>query len=77
MKVCIPRLGAVALAFALSCSALLSAARAAAPAQKLNVVLILADDFGWTDLHCYGSEYYESPHIDQLAREGEQTVQAE
>lgn len=76
MKVCIPRLGAVALAFALSCSALLSAARAAAPAQKLNVVLILADDFGWTDLHCYGSEYYESPHIDQLAREGVKFTQA-
>jgi hypothetical protein len=29
---------------------------AAAEAKPLNVVLILADDFGWTDLACYGSE---------------------
>ncbi len=35
-----------------------------------NVVLILADDLGWTDLKCYGSDLYESPHIDQLARDG-------
>jgi arylsulfatase A-like enzyme len=35
-----------------------------------NVVLILADDLGWTDLGCYGSELYLSPHIDSLARDG-------
>jgi arylsulfatase A-like enzyme len=34
------------------------------------VVLILADDLGWTDLACYGSDLYETPHIDQLARDG-------
>src|SRR5881394_3173507 len=45
------------------------AARAAAP-QKPNVVVILADDFGWTDLACYGSDLHETPAIDQLAREG-------
>ena len=45
------------------------AAHAAAP-QKPNVVLILADDFGWTDLACYGSDLHETPAIDQLAREG-------
>src|SRR3954447_19250435 len=39
-------------------------------AKKMNVVLILADDFGWTDLACYGSKLYESPNIDQLARDG-------
>jgi len=43
----------------------------AADAQKpLNVVLILADDLGWTDLGCYGSDFYQTPHIDALAREG-------
>ena len=41
----------------------------AAPSQP-NVILILADDLGWTDLHCYGSDLYQTPHIDQLAREG-------
>jgi arylsulfatase A-like enzyme len=39
-------------------------------ADRPNVVLILADDLGWTDLGCYGSDFYESPHIDRLAREG-------
>lgn len=41
-----------------------------APAAPRNVVLILADDLGWTDLGCYGSDLYESPAIDGLAREG-------
>ena len=46
-------------------------ARAAAPIpSKLNIVFILADDLGWTDLACFGSELYETPAIDQLAREG-------
>ena len=31
---------------------------------------VIADDFGWTDLAGYGSKLYESPHIDQLARDG-------
>ena len=35
-----------------------------------NVVLILADDLGWTDLGCFGSDLYETPHLDQLARDG-------
>jgi arylsulfatase A len=35
-----------------------------------NVVLILADDLGWTDLACYGSDFYETPHIDRLAGDG-------
>ncbi len=43
---------------------------AATAASSPNVVFILADDLGWTDLGCQGSAYYESPHIDRLAREG-------
>ena len=35
-----------------------------------NVVLILADDLGWTDLGCYGSEYYRTPRIDELRAGG-------
>jgi arylsulfatase A len=39
-------------------------------AKPPNVILIIADDFGWTDLACYGSDFYESPHLDRLARDG-------
>ncbi len=42
----------------------------AAPTSKPNIIVILADDFGWTDLSGYGSKFYESPNIDQLARDG-------
>ncbi len=42
----------------------------AQPSRPPNVVLILADDLGWTDLGCYGSDLYQSPHIDGLARDG-------
>jgi len=35
-----------------------------------NIVYILADDLGWTDLGCQGSQYYQTPAIDQLAAEG-------
>lgn len=40
------------------------------PAPRLNVLLILCDDLGWRDLSCYGSEFYETPHIDALASQG-------
>ena len=35
-----------------------------------NVILILVDDLGWTDLACYGSQFYETPNIDKLAKQG-------
>lgn len=35
-----------------------------------NIILILADDLGWTDLGCFGSDLYQSPHLDALARDG-------
>lgn len=35
-----------------------------------NIVLILVDDMGWTDLGCYGSSFYETPNIDRLASGG-------
>lgn len=37
---------------------------------KPNIVLILADDLGWSDLGCYGGDLVETPHLDQLAKEG-------
>lgn len=35
-----------------------------------NIVLIIADDLGWKDVGFMGSEYYETPNLDRLAREG-------
>lgn len=40
------------------------------PAEKPNFVVLLADDLGWTDLGCYGSDLYETPHLDRLAADG-------
>jgi len=38
--------------------------------QKPNIVLMVVDDMGWTDLSCYGSSFYETPNIDKLAASG-------
>jgi arylsulfatase A-like enzyme len=37
---------------------------------KPNFIFILMDDFGWTDLGCYGSSFYQTPNIDRLCTEG-------
>ncbi len=41
-----------------------------------NLIFILVDDLGATDLSCYGSKFYETPHIDKLAAEGMKFTQA-
>ena len=41
----------------------------AAWAKAPNVLLIMADDMGYSDLGCYGGEI-ETPHLDGLARDG-------
>ena len=46
------------------------AAGAAWTAPQPNLVFVLADDLGWTDLACQGSRYYETPNIDRLAAQG-------
>jgi len=38
--------------------------------KKPNILFILADDLGWRDLSCQGSDFYESPVLDRLAEEG-------
>lgn len=50
--------------------ALLGTALPCVAAEKPNVILILADDLGWTDLGCFGSQYYQTPNVDRLCREG-------
>ena len=38
--------------------------------DKPNIILIVADDLGWSDLSYMGSEYYETPNIDKLSKSG-------
>ena len=38
--------------------------------EKLNFVFFIVDDLGWKDLSCMGSDFYETPAIDDLASDG-------
>ena len=42
----------------------------ASQAAQPNIVFILSDDMGYGDLSCYGRKDLNTPHLDQLAREG-------
>lgn len=43
---------------------------------KPNIIYINVDDLGWSDLGYQGSKYYETPHIDALAKSGASFSQA-
>ncbi len=47
-----------------------AAALQAVPIQKLNFVMILADDLGRCDLGCYGNRWFSTPNLDRLAGQG-------
>lgn len=38
--------------------------------EKPNIVFILADDMGYSDLGCYGAEVIQTPNLDRLAENG-------
>lgn len=40
------------------------------PVSRPNIIHIMADDLGWRDLSIYGSETFQTPNIDALARNG-------
>jgi len=44
--------------------------------KRPSFLFILVDDLGWKDLGCYGSSFYETPHVDQLAAQGVRFTQA-
>jgi arylsulfatase A-like enzyme len=37
--------------------------------KQTNIITILIDDLGWSDLSCYGNKVHETPNIDKFAKE--------
>tara|TARA_B110000014_G_C20103142_1_gene579534 strand:- start:365 stop:2008 length:1644 start_codon:yes stop_codon:yes gene_type:complete len=44
--------------------------------KEPNIIFFLVDDLGWSDVAIYGSSFYETPNIDQLAKDGVRFTQA-
>ncbi|MBM3335341.1 sulfatase-like hydrolase/transferase, partial [Candidatus Sumerlaeota bacterium] len=44
--------------------------RKSATQRRPNFVFILADDWGWGDLGCYGHRRLRTPNLDRMARQG-------
>ena len=49
---------------------LAAAAEAAEPASRPNIIVIMADDFGFECVAANGGESYQTPNLDRLAAEG-------
>jgi len=61
------KMSGIALA---SCSIANIAKALPAYKRKPNIIFILADDLGWTELGSYGNKFNETPHLDKLANQG-------
>ena len=44
--------------------------------EKPNIIFVLADDLGWSELGCYGNTFHETPNLDRMAKEGMRFTQA-
>jgi len=58
-----------------ACAAVLEAGQRQAT-RPPNIVFIFADDLGWKDVGYQGTDFYETPNIDRLARAGMVFTQA-
>jgi arylsulfatase A-like enzyme len=58
------------LAMMIALSLTIRSSQAQSKQARPNIVLIVADDLGYSDLACYGSAKNLTPHIDRLARDG-------
>lgn len=52
------------------CSLCICGGLLAQSSDRPNILFIFLDDFGWKDTSYMGSDFYETPHLDKLAREG-------
>ena len=41
-----------------------------AEAKKPNIIVILTDDMGFSDIGCYGGNFAPTPNVDRMAKEG-------
>lgn len=44
--------------------------------RRPNIIFILADDLGWGDLSIYGQKNYQTPHLDEFAKQGVRFINA-
>jgi N-acetylglucosamine-6-sulfatase len=51
-------------------------ALATTTSAKPNIIFVLVDDLRWDDLGCAGHPFSQTPHIDRVAREGAQFLNA-
>ena len=58
------------IAFKALCLSILFAQFSLGEASKPNVIFILMDDMGYSDVSCYGAKKVKTPHIDKLAAGG-------
>ncbi|MFA5688642.1 MAG: sulfatase [Kiritimatiellales bacterium] len=55
----------------ISLAAIPALAAAVSQSKPLNIIVILADDFGWSDTTLYGTtDFFETPNIERLAARG-------
>ncbi len=65
------RVSALRIATTLTLTVMAMASQAVQPTQNQpNILFIYLDDFGWKDTGFMGSDFFETPHLDKLAREG-------
>ena len=51
-------------------------AQQAAEQQRPNIIYIMCDDLGYSDIGCYGQQYIATPNLDRMAEQGMRFTQA-